>query len=246
MARGRGSLSCVQVWEARSREQRPLLSSGRKRGRQRARGAEGPAQVAVAQKATVELWQIPSGVAAPPEGLRLGRICPRQRPLCPWLLSQGQTFLVSGAFLEGRGQVGATSAPLNPAAGCHGPGPGPGLGVLLVVWPGLPWGQAPPTSAIASAGPRVQAWGQCHPGFHGPGQLCHTPAEWPWAGDSPLILVQVVVQERRAGSGFQAAFLPCPLRGRCAFMEGHQAAVGTSSSLGPPTRASVSSPAKRA
>lgn len=47
----------------------------------------------------------------------------------------------------------------------------------------------------ASSLRRAFGWG--YPGLHGPGQLYHIPAVWPWAGDSPCIVQ--VVQGSQAG-----------------------------------------------
>lgn len=98
---------------------------------------------------------------------------------------------------------------------------------------GCKMGQAnPDVCQLPLQGLQVPGWGWGYPGLHGPGQLCHTPAVWPWAGDSPCIVQEGGVGGREAA--IQAALLSCPLRGREAFSEGHQAAVYSCSSLGHP------------
>lgn len=83
----------------------------------------------------------------------------------------------------------------------------------------------PLTSTISLAVSPGPSLGREYPGLHGPGQICYTPAVWPWAGDSPCI-VQAIVQglgNREAAE--PVALVSCPLKGRGTLSKEHHAAV---------------------
>uniref|UniRef100_A0ABI8AHE5 EMI domain-containing protein n=1 Tax=Felis catus TaxID=9685 RepID=A0ABI8AHE5_FELCA len=65
------------------------------------------------------------------------------------------------------------------------------------------WRCCPGHSGVnCEEGPPGPSLGWTSPGLHWPGQICHTPAVWPWARDSSYI-VQVIVQGHRAeGAGW--------------------------------------------